>query len=58
VEILVPKVLGKVEIGGNWVENWCQIGEKREAGWFKINLFCGQIEDPVEKQRFSWVVIR
>jgi len=24
-----------------------------ERGWFKINLFCGEIEDPVEKQRFS-----
>jgi len=28
VEILVPKVPDKVEIGGNLVENWCQIGEK------------------------------
>jgi len=29
-----------------------------ELGWFKINFFCGEIEDPVEKQRFSWTVIR
>jgi len=29
-----------------------------ELGWSKINLFCGEIEDPVEKQRFSWTVIR
>ena len=30
VEILVPKVPAGVEIGGNLVENWCQIGEKRD----------------------------
>jgi len=29
VEILVPKVLDNVEIGGILVENWCQIGEKQ-----------------------------
>ena len=88
MEILVPKVPDKVEIGGNLVENWCQIGEKEvgnylplvalslvslirtgrygvrlisnllELGWFKINFFCGEIEDPVEKQGFSWTVIR
>ena len=36
VKILVPKVPVKVEIGGNMVENWCQIGEKagRQAPTF------------------------
>lgn len=28
VQILVPKVPGEMEIGGNSVENWCQIDEK------------------------------
>ena len=44
--MLVPKVPAGVEIGGNLVEIWCQIGEKKEkAGkcllYSKINLFCG-----------------
>ena len=52
VEILVPKVPSKVEIGARLVEDWCQIDEKREVGnclpQSEINCFCGEIKDPVK----------
>jgi len=64
VEILVTKVPVMVKIGGNLVENWCQIGEKgRHLPAFSDPTPCFPLSDKgsglrggVNKQSFqAWL---